>query len=151
MSDVQLCNMFQELINYNFIPNNQTYFEIFNSNININLKLDYLLYAFSVIDENNSQNFLTYKNAWGQNIVFLFNDVNFIYNLLLFCINTDLPNYFKYVINNKIIQLPEKTYNDLFQVAIRYKKQNFCKLITQIKILDKYDTKVNLLYEFNIS
>ncbi len=151
MSDVQLCNMFQELINYNFIPNNQTYFEIFNSNINFNLKLDYLLYAFSVIDENNSQNFLSYKNAWGQNISFLFNDVNFIYNLLLFCINTDLPNYFKYVINNKIIQLPEKTYNDLFQVAIRYKKQNFCKLITQIKILDKYDTKVNLLYEFNIS
>lgn len=148
MSDIQLCNMFQELINFNFIPNNPVYFEIFNSNLNMNLKLDYLLYAFSVIDENNSQNFLTYKNIYGQNIGFLFNDINFIYNLLLFCLNTDLPNYFKYIINNKIIQLPEKTHNDLFHIAIRYKKQNFCKLITQIKILDKYDTRIFLPYEF---
>jgi hypothetical protein len=114
----------------------------------MNLKLDYLLYAFSTIDENNSQSFITYKNIYGQNIGFLFNDINFIYNLLLFCINTDLPNYFKYIMNNKIIQLPEKTYNDLFQVAIRYRKQNFCKVLTQIKILDKYDTRIFLPYEF---
>jgi len=148
MSDIQLCNMFQELINFNFIQNNPVYFEIFNSNLNMNLKLDYLLYAFSTIDENNSQSFITYKNIYGQNIGFLFNDINFIYNLLLFCINTDLPNYIKYIMNNKIIQLPEKTYNDLFQVAIRYRKQNFCKVLTQIKILDKYDTRIFMPYEF---
>ncbi len=158
MSDNQLLQSFSNLIQNcepsSYYKNNE--FDIFNNNTNITLKTDYMSYAFSIQEQYNLNTYC--GNSFNNNInnfmfqypYFIFNNVILIINLLQYCIFANLPNSFKYVINNKTIKLSDIDYNNLMKYCINFGKEYICSLITMSNIIDRYNFTSNFNYKHNI-
>jgi hypothetical protein len=145
MTDFQLLQSFSNLIKYSEPSsyNNYNDYDIFNNNTNITLKTDYMSYAFSVQDQYNGNSFM-FNNL----NTFTFNNIILIINLLHYCIFANLPNSFKYVINNKTIKLLDTDYNNLMDYCITLKRKYVCSLISISNIIDKYNFTSNLNYKY---
>lgn len=152
MTDSQLLQSFSNLIQ-NCGPSSNNDFNIFNNNTNITLKTDYMSYAFSVQNQynlntdcsnNDIDNFM-----FNNYNTFIFNNILLIINLLQYCIFANLPNSFKYVINNKNVKLSEENYNSLMDYCNGVKIEFICALISVANIIDKYNFIPNLNYKYN--
>jgi hypothetical protein len=154
MTDSQLLQSFSNLIQ-NCGPSSNNDFNIFNNNTNITLKTDYMSYAFSVQNQYN-QNTDCRDNGGIDNFMFnnyntfIFNNILLIINLLQYCIFANLPNSFKYVINNKNVKLSEENYNSLMDYCNGVKIEFICALISVANIIDKYNFIPNLNYKYNL-
>jgi hypothetical protein len=151
MTDYQLLQSFSNLIQ-NCGPSSYDDYGIFNNNTNITLKTDYMSYAFSIQDQynlNTNCNGNIQNNFMFQYPYFIFNSLVLVINLLQYCIFANLPNSFKYVINNKTVKLLDDYYNSLMDDCNGFKREYICSLISMANILDKYNFKPNLNYNHN--
>jgi hypothetical protein len=152
MTDSQLLQSFSNLIQ-NCGPSSNDDYGIFNNNTNITLKIDYMSYAFSIQDQYNLNT--NCGNYNSQNFMFdyphfIFNNIVLIINLLQYCIFANLPNSFKYVINNKTVKLLDENYNSLMNYCNGFKREYICSIISMANILDKYNFRPNLNYKHNL-
>lgn len=151
MTDKELLKALNFVVTHSFIPDDPSFFETFNYNTNQTLKTDFMEYIFSNIPDNTNNMFdLSVKN----NLSFRFDDFTIIYQLLTWCVYQNAYNYFRYIINNKSINLINTTLPyQIYEVLRSYSNNNGGNLLTSIteaRILDKYNIKNKLKYLFNL-
>jgi hypothetical protein len=96
MTDFELHKSFDYFVNTSTIPNDVAFFDSFNKNTNMTLKIDFMIVIFSTFNDNYIPAFLNNLHPF----VFMFTDYLLLANLLTWCCTFNHPNYLKYIINN---------------------------------------------------
>ncbi len=144
MTDFELHKSFDYFVNTSNIPNDVAFFDSFNKNTNVTLKVDFMIVIFSTFNDNYIPAFLNNLHPF----VFMFTDYILVVNLLSWCCNFNHPNYLKYIINN----LYNFNYSELLQLKIN---EGFCsvrsyigELFNYILTLKKYNYSKKLEYGY---